>query len=1342
MIQLRWFVLCALVVPISTESNDDTMYLTIDDDESLSNAFNVMQSCFVSANYSTNQCSSNDSTELNQCHSGNSNGYLVCCDSHPDCYSFINVVFMSGIHTLTASHTFTNLQNIRFSGNRDSPSIIKCNIDANSGIKFVQVKNLTIEHLNIIDCGMKHTSTSTSKDGDFITHLSALYIQNSTNLLVANVNISNSNGTGLSIVDTNGTININNSFFSNNRVTIPVELSTILSGGGGIYIEYTECAPGVRDCNSSDYLFANNSVIIIENCVFEQNDASYNFSSSLTATLDNRTFIGFGAGGGLSLQFNGQEADVFVYVTVVMSNFSDNEADNGGGLSLSGRYNTSNIHLNISRCVFLNNSATYFGGGGVVVGFVIFSPHERITHNTIIIDSCSFEHNRSPVVGGGLSWHGGTELLGTRQTNHFAVSRSSFIFNQALYGSAIQINKEYFELVPNGTFLNLIIDSCNFTNNSANIQLTSSPSGVGAISSSQVNFTYNSANVQLTSAPSGVGVVSASKVNIQFSGYIDFSSNNSTALVGDEAELGFHNNSVTLFNDNHGFLGGAILLMSSSWINVHFNSTLIFIRNVAVINGGAIYVHFATLFDYLISFSCFIRYYEQSVAIDQWKTQFIFIDNEAADNQNNSIFVTTLRPCRNTYSRGFLNKQPFCFHSSNTKETVNMFTDLLHDRRYCMNNTQSQISTASLEFCNVSNENVYVVPGKVHDLNVCIVDELDNQIINSQFVATCVNTCTHTCAISDYNKSESLSNMPYVLPAYRTNNGSIQIAGTPGSNCNLQLQTIEDFQITGAWSVNLLNCPPGFVYSGKDDVCVCLSNVHNSVIQDCNAFFFQAHVNPFYWIGYKSDDATDLLVAPCPYQYCYQDSYTSGSGLLPEIANKTILDKFVCGSSSRTGTLCGKCIDGYSVTLNSPTFACNKCDDEYKLGVLYLFLSYILPVSILFVLIMKYDIKVTTGPIGSFLFFSQIISSEFHYILIYSINANNPTTLNIFNVIFGIYSISNLDFFNYDIFKYCLFQRAGTIDIVAFELLLSLYPVLLIISYALIRRYYYLCKQPRCFRKFSFSNKSITHAISAFLVICFAKINLQAFTILIPAEVTYIDDMDYPYEKVVYLQGDLEYFKEMPHTLYALGAIVFIVTVIGIPIVILLLHPLLMQIVVYFRWGESKPVLFINKCLMIDRLKPVLDAFQGYYKDYLQFFAGLQIFFYRTLFFLIVVVTTPDIDKSLLFIAGYFLVIILIHNLVMPFKKYIDNAVYSMIYMLMLAITIIELYTITSDTFFEALIWFQIILCLLPLCCFVSYYTWKLIKVVRKIFGRSKVEKVVEVSLQHLKIYTCRVILL
>ena len=200
----------------------------IDDNKSLYYAFNIMKSCFTSTNYSTSQCNTTDSTTVSHCK--NPNGYLICCKPHPVCYSSIDVVFMSGVYKITEKYEFTNLQYVWFSGSNSS--MIECSpvtddFNTNSGIAFIQIKNLTIEHLNITGCGMKHTSTSISTNRNFITHLSALYIQNSTNLLVANVNISNSNGTGLSIVDTNGTINIINSSFSNNRVTVPPELSTI-----------------------------------------------------------------------------------------------------------------------------------------------------------------------------------------------------------------------------------------------------------------------------------------------------------------------------------------------------------------------------------------------------------------------------------------------------------------------------------------------------------------------------------------------------------------------------------------------------------------------------------------------------------------------------------------------------------------------------------------------------------------------------------------------------------------------------------------------------------------------------------------------------------------------------------------------------------------------------------------------------------------------------------------------------------------------------------------------------------------------------------------------------------
>jgi len=51
--------------------------------------------------------------------------------------------------------------------------------------------------------------------------------------------------------------------------------------------------------------------------------------------------------------------------------------------------------------------------------------------------------------------------------------------------------------------------------------------------------------------------------------------------------------------------------------------------------------------------------------------------------------------------------------------------------------------------------------------------------------------------------------------------------------------------------------------------------------------------------------------------------------------------------SHRTGRLCSQCVEGYSVAINSPTFACEECKNDYNLGILYLFLSYFIPVSTL-----------------------------------------------------------------------------------------------------------------------------------------------------------------------------------------------------------------------------------------------------------------------------------------------------------------------------------------------------------------------------------------------------------
>ena len=119
-----------------------------------------------------------------------------------------------------------------------------------------------------------------------------------------------------------------------------------------------------------------------------------------------------------------------------------------------------------------------------------------------------------------------------------------------------------------------------------------------------------------------------------------------TAIVADRQQLEFCKDSVTVFEDNSGLHGGAILLMGGAWIEAHPNSVVAFFENTAVISGAAIYVQMTTPFDFILSFSCFFRYSVEDTPIDQWNTSFRFYNNRTGPMPYDTLFITTLQPCK------------------------------------------------------------------------------------------------------------------------------------------------------------------------------------------------------------------------------------------------------------------------------------------------------------------------------------------------------------------------------------------------------------------------------------------------------------------------------------------------------------------------------------------------------------------------------------------------------------------------------------------------------------------------------------------------------------------------
>ena len=165
-----------------------------------------------------------------------------------------------------------------------------------------------------------------------------------------------------------------------------------------------------------------------------------------------------------------------------------------------------------------------------------------------------------------------------------------------------------------------------------------------------------------------------------------------------------------------------------------------------------------------------------------------------------------------------------------------------------------------------------------------------------------------------------------------------------------------------------------------------------------------------------------------------------------------------------------------------------------------------------------------------------------------------------------------------------------------------------------------------------------------------------------------------------YLSPDIEYFHDS-HLAYGIVALLCTVTiVIGLPL-LLTLEP------------------FINHKINFTRIKPLLDQFQGCYKDKYRCFASYYMI--CRLVIITIVVVNPSND----FVATYMLTIVsgataLTHQIMEPYNNNILNKIDGIILQLIIFITALPLF---SDDFNSSLsITLAYVLIIFPLSSFIA----------------------------------------
>ena len=425
--------------------------------------------------------------------------------------------------------------------------------------------------------------------------------------------------------------------------------------------------------------------------------------------------------------------------------------------------------------------------------------------------------------------------------------------------------------------------------------------------------------------------------------------------------------------------------------------------------------------------------------------------------------------------------------------------------------------------------------------------------------------------------------------------------------------------------IDLVPCQLGYVYDPDSHQCMCYHSDDNTVTCVDNT----TTIKKEYWFGEVDGSRT---VSKCPEKYCNFSRIedTPGRYVLPVGYDDQC-------NVHREGPACGECSGNYTLS-----FDFNDCveEEDCSIGITFLVIICTVLYWILIIVIalgVMY-FKINLGYLYGIIYYYSVVDILLGQILHFSSGLDIVE-----KVIFSIIRLSP-GFLG----KLCFIKGMSGIDQYALHYIhptaISLILVLLAIF-------------ARCSRRFAlFISRGIIRVICLILTLTYTSIadtSLQLFRWL------QYEANDNLY---CYLSPHMKYLNGR-HIVYFIIAVLFeSVIVLGLPL-LLLVEP------------------FINSRINFIRIKPILDQFQGCYKDKYRWFAAIY-FLCRQVILFIVVITSDQ------FILLYLLAIVCValalsHFLLRPYDNDALNQYDGIVLQLLLLVVCLQIISVSESTDFQ-----------------------------------------------------------
>ena len=787
------------------------------------------------------------------------------------------------------------------------------------------------------------------------------------------------------------------------------------------------------------------------------------------------------------------------------------------------------IYIRDGSVVNLLGSSNYQGNlagdtGGGISAFQ--SSFKLAGHNT-------FESNKAAEGGGfyafdcTVNFPGENTFITNSASNHgggFTVVRSTlhlngsttFKNNSAASGGGMYIDDSKADIDGSNCFLNNTADS-----------------GGGAIYARDSEIEFNGKDVIVANTTGRQGAaIHASSNTSNLQGSCSFRSNYANYGGGIYSERSYlimvHYNSSYL--NNTALRGGAQYFDFNSNFSLHQTARVHFQGNNAAEFGGAIYVE-----DVPSRNECFFHI-QNNQWLDLDTTPLVFEKN-AAGVRGSVLYGGLLNKCHFRYNSALQ-----LFNTSIVKGNGDKGHSISSDP------TQLCFCNKSKLNCTEATQSKCIYPGQQVEVSVVAIDQSGSTI--PALIHTAVRSGDNLIMSEtiSYETGENCTSRNYsVTPKTPFNQLEIYPSNRSGDTVQLIV------------NITFERCPIGFEPSGE---CICdhrLWQYTNSCSIDRQAILRNS--SSTFWLGvsYNSGTPEGFIHHPfCPLDYCTTES---------KYINLRDPDK-QC-NVNRSGLLCGKCKEGFSLVLGSSQ--CKECSNSYVALLIPFALAGVLLVTLLFLL----HLTVAAGTLHGLIFYVNIVAANHH--IFFPPSSNNPASIFIawLNLDLGIQT--------------CFYNGMDAYAKTWLDLVFPVY-IWVIVGFLV-----YISHRSVTVTKLLGS--SPVPVLATLFLLSYAKV---LRTIVAALSLTVLH---YPHknEMVWIRDANVSLEKYIPLALAALLFLLFLF----LPYTLLLLLG---------QWLQTKSHLHLLSWVKSPKLKAILDAYHAPYKPKHRYWTGLLLFIRCALF--------------------------------------------------------------------------------------------------------------------------------